>query len=100
MFKEAIVECVQLERSRTSELVQQGATSTQRVPTFNVVGFASVSPMQWSDHDGAVVNCDVANRRADAVGSFLADEEKYKNKWECDAVGSNSDRHENSASAR
>ena len=89
MFKEAIVECVQLERSRTSEVVEQGATFKRRVPTFDVVGFASVAPMQGSDHDGAVLNCDVANRRADAVGSFLADEEKYKNKWECDAVGSN-----------
>lgn len=89
MFKEAIVECIQLERSRTAEAAKQGATSKGRVPTFNVVGFASVAPMQSSDHDGAVLNCDVANRRADAVGSFLADEKKYRSKWKCDAVGSN-----------
>ena len=89
MFKEAIVECIQLERSRTAEAAKQGATSNGRVPTFNVVGFASVAPMQSSDHDGALLNCDVANRRADAVGSFLADEKKYRSKWKCDAVGSN-----------
>ena len=88
VFREAIVDCVKLERSRSSKGPKQGSTPPY-VPTFDVKGFASVAPMQSSDHDGAVLNCDVANRRADAVGSFLADEEKYRSKWECDAVGSN-----------
>lgn len=84
VFRDAIVECVQLERSR--QTAEQGATS-EYVPTFDVVGFASVAPMQGSDHDEATLNCDVANRRADAVGGFLADEEEYKSKWDCGEIG-------------
>ena len=87
MFKEAIVECIQLERSRTSEAAKQGVTSKRHMPTFEVVGFASIAPMQSGDQDGAVLNCEVANRRADAVGSFLADEGKYKDKWNCGTIG-------------
>lgn len=86
MFRDAIVECVQLERSRTSEATEQEPTQRHK-PTFDVVGFASIAPMQSGDHDGAVLNCEVANRRADAVGSFLADEGKYKDKWNCGTIG-------------
>lgn len=86
MFREAIMECVQLERSRTSEAAE-GATRAD-VPTFKVVGFASIAPTQSSNHDAGELNCDVANRRADAVGSFLADEGKYKSKWDCETVRS------------
>ena len=84
MFREAIVECVQIERARASEAAKRPTPGD--VPTFDVVGFASVAPMQSSEHDSAELNCDVANRRADAVGGFLADEEKYKSKWDCETV--------------
>ena len=80
MFREAIVECVQLERSRSG--IVEGSTPGD-LPEFKVVGFASVAPMQSGDHDAAELNCDIANRRADAVGSFLAGE----NKWSCDTIG-------------
>ena len=88
MFREAIIECVQLERSRKSDAAAQRSTSEQHVPAFDVVGFASVAPMQSSDYGSAVLNCEVANRRADAVGGFLADEEEYKSKWDCETVRS------------
>lgn len=81
MFREAIVECVQLERSR-SEIVE-GSTPGD-LPEFKVVGFASVAPMQSGDHDAAELNCDIANRRADAVGSFLAGDSK----WDCNTIRS------------
>ena len=80
VFREAIVECVRIERSRSSK-------AAKYVPTFDVKGFASVAPMQWSDGDGSLSNCEVANRRADAVAGFLADEEKFKAKWSCGEVG-------------
>ena len=80
VFREAIVECVKIERLRSS-----GAA--KYVPTFDVKGFASVAPMQWSNGDGILPNCEVANRRADAVAGFLADEERYKAKWACEEVG-------------
>ena len=86
VFREAIVDCVKLERSRSSKGPKQGSTPPY-VPTFDVKGFASVAPMQWSDGDGELPNCEVANRRADAVASFLADEEKYRANWACEEVG-------------
>lgn len=87
MFREAIVECTKIERSRSPKATKQESTPAKYVPTFDVEGFASVAPMQWSDGDGKLPNCEVANRRADAVASFLADEEKYKEKWACPEVG-------------
>lgn len=86
VFREAIVDCVKLEMSRSSKGPKQGSTPPY-VPTFDVKGFASVAPMQWSDGDGKSSNCEVANRRANAVASFLADEEKYKANWACKEVG-------------
>lgn len=83
VFRDAIVECVKLERVRPT------TSFSEKVPTFDVVGFASVSPMQSNDGTGRLSNCEVANRRADAVASFLTDEEKYKEKWACPEVGNN-----------
>lgn len=51
-------------------------------PEIEVVGFASSSPAISNGMDGDKVNCEFANRRAEAVAVFLADGEKGK--WRCE----------------
>lgn len=76
-FRNAIADCVEAESANGSAL---------EVPRFEVRAFASVAPVKSSGVSSADLNCDVANRRADAVGAFLADETLYKSKWDCDGV--------------
>ena len=86
-FRAAIAECVALEK--------ESGLSGGAGPTFEVEAFASAAPVR-SDGDigedaSATLNCEIANRRADAVGAFLAhgDDKKYVNRWRCPDVGEN-----------
>lgn len=76
-FRTAIAACVGAERGN-------GAGGPVR--QFDVTAFASVAPVKSSGVASAKLNCEIANRRADAVGAFLADEIEYKSKWDCDSV--------------
>ena len=76
-FRNAIADCVEAERANGSAL---------KVPRFEVTAFASVAPVKSSGVSSADLNCEIANRRADAVGAFLANETLYKSKWDRDMV--------------
>ena len=84
-FRAAITECVELEN--------ESGLSGESSPTLEVEAFASIEPVRLDgriDKDAsATLNCEIANRRADAVGAFLAygDDEGYANKWRCPDVG-------------
>lgn len=82
-----------LREFRTAIAACVGAESTNRddapVRQFDVTAFASVAPVESSESSGITpgeLNCEIANRRADAVGAFLADETKHESKWDCDSV--------------
>lgn len=72
-FRNAIADCVEAESANESAL---------EVPRFDVRAFASVAPVKSSGVSSADLNCEIANRRADAVGAFLANETRYKSKWD------------------
>ena len=79
-FRKAIAEC--------GNSKQRGLPS-EPIPRFVVTAFASVAPVRLNgvaDHSPQL-NCEIANRRADAVAAFLADESKSKEKWQCPAEG-------------
>lgn len=76
-FRNAIAECVKAEGDR----------SGAKAPRFDVTAFASVAPVKSSGVTSAELNCEIANRRADAVGAFLANETEHQRKWDCDSVG-------------
>lgn len=79
-----------LREFRTAIAACVGAESAERsgapVRRFDVTAFASVAPVSSSGVASAKLNCEIANRRADAVGAFLVDETKYESKWDCDSV--------------
>lgn len=78
-FREAIADCVKLEQERG---VSRGA-----MPTFEVTAFASTAPAKVADTVDPKVNCEIANRRAHAVGAFLAGAEiADKRRWTCKGV--------------
>ena len=71
-FRDAIAECVKIEgRDRAGG----------RVRRFDIKAFASVAPVKSTHLTSEVLNCRIANRRADAVGAFLAKEDESK--WQC-----------------
>ena len=74
-FRNAIAACVNAE-----------AGSGAGIRRFDVTAFASVAPVDSSGFTSAELNCEIANRRADAVGAFLVDETGHKSKWDCDSV--------------
>ena len=78
-FWDAIADCVKLEQERG---VSRGAT-----PTFEVTAFASTAPAKVGDTVDPKVNCEIANRRAHAVGAFLAGAEiADERRWTCEGV--------------
>ena len=81
MYRAAILAC----------LAERAATEPR--PTFKVTAFASLAPVRVP---GAAergisdkLNCEIANRRAHAVGAFLAHgrDEEYAHLWRCPNVG-------------
>ena len=73
-FRDAIAECVKIEgRDRGGAGVRQ----------FDVKAFASVAPVKSTGLTSEELNCEIANRRADAVGAFLAKGDESK--WHCES---------------
>ena len=83
-FRIAILECVKSKESGSA-------------PTFEVEAFASVAPVRLDgdidESASATLNCEIANRRADAVGAFLAygdlsgeGKNEHVEKWSCPQV--------------
>ena len=62
-------------------------------PTFEVTAFASVAPVRAlgtvDEASSDKLNCEIANRRAHAVGAFLAHDnsEEYAHLWRCPDIG-------------
>ena len=78
-FRDAIAGCAKLEQERGAF---PGST-----PTFEVTAFASAAPAKLGEADDPQVNCEIANRRAHAVGAFLAGEKiADKRWWTCEDV--------------
>ena len=80
MYRAAIIECLEQERRQDFK--------RERPPVFAVTAFASIAPATSEGDIGAdtsaMTNCEIANRRAEAVGAFL--EGKDEKKWQCDGV--------------
>lgn len=70
-FKDAISQCVS----------ENPENPSREKPEIEVVGFASSAP---ANQGGSNVNCEFANRRAEAVAAFLTGGEDEK--WVCDAM--------------
>ena len=79
-FRAAIEDCVNFEQER--------GVARESTPTFEVTAFASAAPAKLGDAVDPQVNCEIANRRAHAVGAYLAhkDEDEGKRWWDCEAV--------------
>ena len=81
MYRAAILAC----------LAERAATEPR--PTFKVTAFASLAPVRVPGAaDRGIsdkLNCEIANRRAHAVGAFLAHgrDEEYAHLWRCPNVG-------------
>lgn len=81
-FRDAVAECV----------ATQPAERNQKAPLLEVRAFASVAPVKSEGVSSEKLNCEIANRRADAVGAYLAyggvggQEAKHRRKWEHDSV--------------
>ena len=80
IYRAAIVECLELEKENGFE--------RESPPVFRVTGFASIAPASSNGNTdketSALTNCEIANRRAQAVGAFLAN--KDEERWRCDGV--------------
>ena len=80
IYRAAIVECLRLEKEHGFE--------RESPPVFKVTAFASIAPASSNGNTdketSALTNCEIANRRAEAVGAFLAN--KDEEKWGCDGV--------------
>ena len=74
-------------RDAVAKCVSGQADEAASAPRFEVRAFASIAPVKANGIPSTVSNCEIANRRADAVGAFLANEDKYKKKWQCPQVG-------------
>lgn len=74
-FRDAIAACVKAEG---------GNEPDAGVPRFYVKAFASVAPVKSTGLTSEELNCEIANRRADAVGAFLANPAEHQSKWDCD----------------
>lgn len=72
-FRDAIADCARLERAH--------GTFPGSMPTFEVTAFASAAPAKLRDAVDPKVNCEIANRRAHAVGAFLAGEKIADKRW-------------------
>ena len=74
--------------------IENRVAKCKSAPTFEVKGYASVAPMHVDGDasDSAKLNCKVANWRAAAVGTFLADpsaDSEHQEWWNCDAAETN-----------
>ena len=82
-FRKAVAKCVTLARADGQD---------SEVPLLEVTAFASIAPVRSEDVSSAKLNCEIANRRADAVGAYLAHggidapNDEHKRKWECPSV--------------
>lgn len=81
-FRSAVVECAQSEHSQGPD-----------APLLEVKAFASAAPVKSEGVSTTALNCEIANRRAEAVGAFLAyagvdeQEDAHRKSWECAGVG-------------
>ena len=82
-FRKAVVRCVTLARADGQD---------SEAPLLEVTAFASIAPVRSEGVSTAKLNCEIANRRADAVGAYLAHggvdapNDEHKRKWECPSV--------------
>lgn len=85
MQRDAILGCMERD--------EQAGITYDSPPTFVVTAFASVAPVRTqgtaNESSSEETNCEIANRRAHAVGSFLAhgEDANYAHRWRCLEVG-------------